>query len=177
MGGSRDRIEHVERIDQRDQLATPGRRCQPGDQHSLTPRGTRTDNFRDLAARQSCWPLLGHGEEPGLGIFVFRERATGRFVGRGALRRIEIGGADEVEVGYAVAADVWGHGLATEMAAGLAAHAEANGLRDLVAYTEPSNAASRRVMEKVGFHYERDVDHHGRAQVLYRREADDVPAS
>jgi [ribosomal protein S5]-alanine N-acetyltransferase len=114
---------------------------------------------------------LGHGEDPGLGIFVFRERATGRFVGRGALRRIEIGGADEVEVGYAVAADVWGRGFATEMAAGLAAHAEANGLRDLVAYTEPSNAASRRVMEKVGFRYERDVDHHGRAQVLYRRRA------
>jgi ribosomal-protein-alanine N-acetyltransferase len=121
---------------------------------------------------------LRHGEEPGLRIFVFRERATGRFVGRGALRRIEIGGAEEVEVGYAVAADLWGHGLATEMAAGLVAHAEANGVHDLVAYTEPSNAASRRVMEKVGFGYERDVEHHGRAQVLYRRRAAaDLPPS
>ena len=123
------------------------------------------------AAESRAWieRNLRHGEEPGLGIFVFRERATGRFVGRGALRRIEIGGGEEGEVGYAVAGDLWGQGLATEMALGLVAHAEASGLRDLVAYTEPANAASRRVMEKLGFAYERDVEQHGRAQVLYRR--------
>jgi RimJ/RimL family protein N-acetyltransferase len=112
---------------------------------------------------------LRHGQEPGLGIFVFRERETGTFVGRGAIRRIEIGGGEEVEVGYAVAAERWGRGLATEMAASLVAHAEGQGLGGLVAYTEPTNAASRRVMEKVGFRYERDVEHEGRPQVLYRR--------
>ena len=114
---------------------------------------------------------LTHGREQGLGIFVFRERETGAFVGRGAIRRIEIGGGEEVEVGYAVAAGQWGRGLATEMAQGLVAHAEGRGLRGLVAYTEPANAASRRVMETVGFRYERDVEHHGRPQVLYRRGA------
>jgi RimJ/RimL family protein N-acetyltransferase len=112
---------------------------------------------------------LRHGLEPGLGIFVFRERETGTFVGRGAIRRIEIGGGEEVEVGYAVAAERWGRGLATEMAASLVTHAEGQGLGGLVAYTEPTNAASRRVMEKVGFRYERDVEHDGRPQVLYRR--------
>ena len=112
---------------------------------------------------------LRHGQEPGLGIFVFRERETGTFVGRGAIRRIEIGGGEEVEVGYAVAAERWGRGLASEMAASLVAHAEEEGLGGLVAYTEPTNAASRRVREKVGFRYERDVEHHGRPQVLYRR--------
>lgn len=112
---------------------------------------------------------LRHGKEPGCGIFVFRDRATGEFVGRGAIRRIEIGGREEVEVGYAVAAERWGGGLATEMAAGLVAHAAASGIDDVVAYTEPANAASRRVMEKAGFAYERDVVHHGRPQVLYRR--------
>ena len=114
---------------------------------------------------------LRHGQEPGLGIFVFREREAGGFVGRGAIRRIEIGGSEEVEVGYAVAADLWGRGLATEMAQGLVTHAEDHGLRGLVAYTEPTNAPSRRVLEKVGFRYERDVEHHGRGQVLYRRRA------
>lgn len=112
---------------------------------------------------------LRHGEEPGHGIFVFRERRTGAFVGRGAIRRIEIGGREEVEVGYAVPAERWGGGLATEMATGLLAHAEGHGLGGLVAYTEPTNRASRRVLEKVGFGYERDVEHHGRPQVLYRR--------
>ncbi len=112
---------------------------------------------------------LVHGAEPGCGVFVFREQATGRFVGRGAIRRIEIGGREEVEVGYAVVADMWGRGMATEMASALVDHASAHGLADLVAYTEPANAASRRVMEKSGFAYEREVDHHGRLQVLYRR--------
>jgi ribosomal-protein-alanine N-acetyltransferase len=110
-----------------------------------------------------------HGEEAGLGIFVIRLRSTGGFVGRGALRRIEIGGRQEVEVGYALAAEHWGRGLATEMARGLVAYAESHGLVDLIAYAEPTNAASRRVMEKVGFVYERDVEHHGRPQVVYRR--------
>jgi RimJ/RimL family protein N-acetyltransferase len=111
---------------------------------------------------------LKHAAEPGCGVFVFREQSTGRFVGRGAIRRIEIGGREEVEVGYAVAADLWGRGLATEMASALVDHASAHGLADLVAYTEPANVASRRVMEKAGFSYERDVDHQGRPQVLYR---------
>lgn len=114
---------------------------------------------------------LAHGQEPGLGIFVFREQQTRRFVGRGAIRRIEIGGREEVEVGYAVAAGLWGQGFATEMATALVRWAESRAdVRSLVAYTEPANAASRRVLEKVGFAYERDVVHHGRAQVLYRRD-------
>jgi [ribosomal protein S5]-alanine N-acetyltransferase len=112
---------------------------------------------------------LKHGAEPGLGIFVFREQSTGRFVGRGALRRIEIGGREEVEVGYAVVAELWGQGVATDIASALVGHATEHGLADLVAYTEPAHAASRRVMEKCGFSYERDVEHHGRPQVLYRR--------
>jgi RimJ/RimL family protein N-acetyltransferase len=112
---------------------------------------------------------IRHSGEDGLGIFIFRDRATGEFVGRGALRRIVIGGREEVEVGYALTAGRWGRGLATEMAAGLISHAERVGLVDVVAYTEPSNHASRRVMEKAGFAYEREVEHHGRSQVLYRR--------
>lgn len=112
-----------------------------------------------------------HGEEPGLGVFVFRDRGTGAFVGRGALRRIEIGGGEEVEVGYAVAAELWGRGYATEMARALAGHAEAAGHRGLVAFTLPTNAASRRVMEKAGFRYERDVVHWDLPHVLYRRAA------
>lgn len=140
-----------------------------GDERVMATMGGRSAT----PAESRAWleRNLRHAAEPGCGVFVFRERATGRFVGRGAVRRIEIGGAEEVEVGYAVAADLWGQGLGTEMAAALVAHAEAAGHVGLVAYTEPANAASRGVMEKVGFGYERDVEHHGRPQVLYRRSA------
>jgi [ribosomal protein S5]-alanine N-acetyltransferase len=137
------------------------------------PRVMATMGGEATPAESRAWieRNLRHGEEPGLGIFVFRERAGRRFVGRGAIRRIEIGGGPEVEVGYALDFEAWGQGYATEMAKALAAHAEAGGHGPLVAYTEPSNAASRRVLEKAGFRYERDVVHHGRDQVLYRKEA------
>jgi ribosomal-protein-alanine N-acetyltransferase len=139
------------------------------DQRVMATMGGRTATAEESLA----WleRNLVHGEEPGLGIFVFRERGSGGFVGRGALRRIVIGGGEEVEVGYALVPERWGQGLATEMACALAVHAEEAGFEGLVAYTEPANAASRRVLEKAGFRYERDVEHHGRPQVLYRRRA------
>jgi [ribosomal protein S5]-alanine N-acetyltransferase len=137
------------------------------------PRVMATMGGEATPAESRAWfeRNLRHGKEAGLGIFVFGERAGRRFVGRGAIRRIEIGGATEVEVGYALAVEAWGQGYATEMAEALAAHGEAAGHGPLVAYVEPSNAASRRVLEKAGFRYERDLVHHGRDHVLYRKQA------
>ena len=42
------------------------------------------------------------------------------------------------------------------------------GLPDLVSFTLHDNHASRRVMERLGFSYERDVEHAGLPHVLYR---------
>ena len=44
------------------------------------------------------------------------------------------------------------------------------GLLEIVAFTLPDNIASRRVMEKAGFRYERDIVHAGLPHVLYRRQ-------
>src|SRR5207248_10169458 len=46
-------------------------------------------------------------------------REAGEVVGTATLRRVQIDGRDEVEVGYRVAAAWWGLGIATEMAAAL----------------------------------------------------------
>ena len=43
----------------------------------------------------------------------------------------------------------------------------------IVAMALPHNRGSRRVMEKTGFVYEREVIHAGLLHVLYRRAADD----
>jgi RimJ/RimL family protein N-acetyltransferase len=43
------------------------------------------------------------------------------------------------------------------------------GLEEIVAFTLPHNVASRRVMEKVGFRYERDIEWAGLPHVLYRQ--------
>ena len=119
---------------------------------------------------------VGHWERQGFGMWMFHERASGEFVGRGGLQMIEVGGGLEVEVGYTVRAEYAGLGYATEMARAIVdVDAPRVGATNLVAFTLPDNIASRRVMEKAGFAFERDIVHEGREMVLYRRIA--PPAS
>jgi RimJ/RimL family protein N-acetyltransferase len=127
--------------------------------------GVRSEN----ETWEGLWKALDHWERNGFGPWVFSDRATGERVGGAALRRVELEGREEVEVGYRVAARWWGRGIATEMATALVAVArERLGLDEIVAYTLPDNLASRRVMEKAGFRYERDIEWASLPHVLYR---------
>ena len=47
---------------------------------------------------------------------MFSEAIHDSFVGRGGLRRIEIGGRNEIELAYTLTPEFWGQGLATEIA-------------------------------------------------------------
>jgi [ribosomal protein S5]-alanine N-acetyltransferase len=108
-------------------------------------------------------------DDQGFGYWVFSERETGEPVGRGGLGRAHVAGRDEVEVGWAVMPAFWGQGYGTEL--GTAAVELAFGplgLDSVVAYTLPDNRPSRRIMEKLGFGYEREVVHADLPHVLYR---------
>jgi RimJ/RimL family protein N-acetyltransferase len=91
---------------------------------------------------------------------------------RPAVRRprpVAVGGRDEVEVGYGIVPEFWGQGMATELAReSVRVGFAVLGRADLVSFTLPTNQKSRRVMEKAGFRYERDVEHAGLPHVLYR---------
>ena len=113
--------------------------------------------------------VIQHWEDHGFGFWIFYDKATGESVGRGGLRRLEIEGTREVEVAYAVVADCWGQGFASEMAeAAVEVAFEKLKLASVVAFTLPSNKASRRVMERVGFSYERDIVYADLLHVFYR---------
>ena len=112
---------------------------------------------------------LEHWERHGFGPWVFWHREAGDPIATAALRRVEVEGQPEVELGYRVAAAWWGRGIATEMASALVEIARDRlGLAQIVAFTLPSNLGSRRVMEKVGFTYERDIEWAKLPHVLYR---------
>lgn len=110
-----------------------------------------------------------HWERYGFGMWMMRDRETGEMVGRGGLQwTTYVKDLDEVEVGWSVVPERWRQGLATELA--LASIDVGFGPLDLgriVAFTTPDNVASRRVMEKSGFSYDRDILHVGIPHVLY----------
>jgi RimJ/RimL family protein N-acetyltransferase len=117
-----------------------------------------------IAAMQEHWRAHGFG------WYAFLDRETAALVARGGPHYARVGGREEVEIGWTVAADRWGEGLATELgAASLDIAFGSLGLVDVVSFTLPDNVASRRVMEKLGFAFERDVVHAGLPHVLYRR--------
>jgi [ribosomal protein S5]-alanine N-acetyltransferase len=94
----------------------------------------------------------------------------GTFVGRAGLRHYEIEGVDEIELLYALAPPCWGRGYATEIGRALLDLGFAwLAATSVIAYTMPHNRRSRRVLEKLGFSYERDFIHGDEPHVLYRR--------
>ncbi|MFN6572500.1 GNAT family N-acetyltransferase [Dendronalium sp. ChiSLP03b] len=83
-----------------------------------------------------------------------------------------IAGNDEVELAYSLVAEFWGKGLATEMGeAILKVGFEQIGLPEIVCFTMTTNFASQRVMQKLGFQYERDIVHADLPHVFYRLKA------
>jgi RimJ/RimL family protein N-acetyltransferase len=114
--------------------------------------------------------LRAHWAEHGFGWYVFRDRASDAFVGHGGPSNTHIAGRDEVEIGWIITPERWGEGLAREIgAASLEIVFGPLGLVDVVSFTMPSNRASRNVMEKLGFTFERDTIQKGEPHVLYRR--------
>lgn len=109
-----------------------------------------------------------HWERHGFGWWMAFLRDTGAFVGRGGLRRLEIEGVLEIEVGYALLPRFWGRGFATEIAdAAVRVGTEYLRLPRLVGITLTENDASGRVLEKVGFRDERELTWASLPHVLY----------
>jgi RimJ/RimL family protein N-acetyltransferase len=110
--------------------------------------GTLTRDASDrLAAR-----IAAHFDAHGFGPWAVEIRDVEPFAGFIGLSipDFEAPFTPCVEIGWRLAAGHWGHGYATEGArAALRFGFETLGLREIVAFTVPENARSRRVMEKL----------------------------
>jgi [ribosomal protein S5]-alanine N-acetyltransferase len=115
--------------------------------------------------------------EHGYGSYAWLDRDTGELVARGGVQPAIVDGAEEIEVGWAVLPERWGQGLATELGAACIDLAFGPlALDDVVAFTLPHNAASRRVMEKLGMTYEKTTEYKTFGpHVVYRRRAGSRP--
>jgi len=120
---------------------------------------TRAECEATLARKVAHWTAHGFGAS-----LAFRD---GRCVGWSILQHTRAAGHSEVEIGWAVVRDMWGQGIATELGRHALDAASEAGFERVVAFTRPDDAASRRVMEKLGLRYERDFTHAGLPHVLY----------
>ncbi|QLE57924.1 GNAT family N-acetyltransferase [Nostoc sp. TCL26-01] len=125
--------------------------------------------YSSEATRLFIFNNLHHWQCFGFGLWVFRDKVNNQFVGRAGLRNTNIEGNDEVELAYAVIAKFWGKGLATEMGAEiLKIGLEILKLPEIICLTLTTNKASQRVMEKLGFQYDRQIVHASLPHLLYR---------
>jgi RimJ/RimL family protein N-acetyltransferase len=125
---------------------------------------THEDAAATVQRYEHHWATLGFGR------FAVEETATRRLVGRvGVMRQPDWTVTPEAdEVGWVIAADRWGEGLASEAAAAAIDDAFGRvGLQRIVSFTLPENAASQRVMEKCGLGYRGVADWKGREHVWY----------
>jgi RimJ/RimL family protein N-acetyltransferase len=126
-----------------------------------------------------------HFREHGFGKFAVELRVERRFIGYVGLSvpNFHAHFTPCVEIGWRLAADYWGLGLATEGARAVLRHAfEDLALQEIVSFTVQANVRSTRVMEKLGMSHDSadDFDHPSlpaghplRRHVLYRlRRAD-----
>ena len=92
----------------------------------------------------------------GFGLYLVERKGEGERIGLcGLLKRDSL---DHVDLGFAFLPRFRGMGLAFEAAAGTLNYARAElGLSRLVAITSQGNVSSARLLEKLGFRFERNV--------------------
>jgi RimJ/RimL family protein N-acetyltransferase len=130
-----------------------------------------------------------HFQQHGYGLYAAELTETKTFIGYIGLNipSFEAPFMPAVEIGWRLAFEHWGRGLATEGANAVLHHAfETLGLASIVSFTVPQNQRSRRVMEKLGMVYDPSADfdhprlpegHALRRHVLYRINREDVHQS
>jgi RimJ/RimL family protein N-acetyltransferase len=118
--------------------------------------------FERDRSRRNFDAALARIEEHGFGRRWVVSKETGSGLGFTEVKHFGSSCAevspDEVEIGWMLTPSAWGRGYGTE--AGRAARDEAFELlplESLVAVHHPENAASARIMEKLGMEVERDV--------------------
>lgn len=94
-------------------------------------------------------------------------KADHKLIGRCGLIPQLVDGQKEVEIGYLLAKEYWGRGLATEAAVAIRTYGFELGFNRLISLIVPENIASQKVALKNGMKYEKDTSHAGIKHRVY----------
>ena len=113
--------------------------------------------------------VLGDYAKHGYGRMAVELISENKFIGFCGLKYLE--DLQEVDLGYRLMTKYWGQGLATEAARACVQYGfEELNVLNMIAFVLPENIGSVRVLEKLGFQYEKEVEEDGILAKLYRLE-------
>jgi RimJ/RimL family protein N-acetyltransferase len=120
---------------------------------NIADRGVRTvDDARGYIVKG---PITSY-EKFGFGLWMIETKSPIAPIGICGLLKREV--LDDVDIGYALLPEFWSQGYALESASAVLSYAsERLGLKRVVAVTNSDNQSSIRLLEKIGFKYERMV--------------------
>jgi RimJ/RimL family protein N-acetyltransferase len=95
-------------------------------------------------------------EKHGFGLWMVETKDAGTHIGICGLLKREV--LEDVDIGYALLPEFWSRGYALESASGVLSFARQQlGLHRVVAVVNPENQSSIRLLEKLGFQFEKMV--------------------
>jgi RimJ/RimL family protein N-acetyltransferase len=120
---------------------------------NIGDRGVRS--IEDARAYILKGPVASY-EKFGFGLWLIEEKGTGAPVGICGLLKRDV--LEDVDIGYALLPEFWSRGYALESASAVMSYArERLGSNRVLAVVNADNQSSIRLLEKMGFHYDRMI--------------------
>ena len=120
---------------------------------NIGDRGVRT--VEDACSYILQGPIASY-EKFGFGLWLVEIKDSGALAGMCGLLKRDV--LEDVDIGYAFLPEFWSRGYAIESASAVMSYArEKLGLKRVVAVTNADNQSSIRLLEKIGFAYEKMV--------------------
>lgn len=139
----------------------------------LSAHPTIMNNREDALASIARRCAIDH---PIHGIWAVTRAADGWLVGNVLLKPVSlsagepIGVPTDVEIGWHLHPNAWGHGYATEAAAAVQDDAFSRGLARVIAVTDPHNQASQAVCQRLGMtHFGRTTRYYDTTNELFEK--------
>ncbi len=120
---------------------------------NIGDRGVRT--IADAQAYIRNGPVASY-EKHGFGLWLVETKESGAHIGICGLLKREV--LEDVDIGYALLPEFWSRGYALESASAVLSYGrEKLGLKRVLAVVNPQNQSSIRLLEQIGFEFEKIV--------------------
>ena len=131
-----------------------------------SPKGPIAKGKEKQVTREILEYFIEHWEKYGFGVWAVVEKASRKLIGHCGLNCLP--NSPDIEVIYRLDQNFWNQGFATEATKACLQYGfNSAKLYKIVAIASPQHIASRRVMEKVGFKYEKNARFYKLDMVYY----------